>query len=309
MKKGLLLYRAAEVHSEALEEINRALFQKVVAGRRKVFGDEGMLPFEAEEIKEKILAFLMKYGSRLHCVEVRYSLKSEMPYVYVEPEAQDLMPIWTFLKCLAAEYGLALYFPDRKRTFYTVDKRYKDYAYMRLRARELNELAQRTLHCVWRLRCLDVTEEENRRSCSYVISLDKEWGSFESNVRSFYKLLKESLNEKETLSTDCKCFTVRGEGYEIVYCVEGYRNHADRVGYIQKGRPLVTLMRRMCCELAAKQSKHFEPWELEDVKRRMRQPDWIEQYPNPAERYVESVNLTKRQRRDRRKAARCLSRQ
>ena len=169
---------------------------------------------------------------------------------------------------------------------------------MRMRAQQLNNAIMQTQKPIWRLRRLDLFNAKHTHTCSYVVTIEKDSSSFEERTSKFYEMLKSNVLTTESLSTSCKCFTICGEGYEITYCLEGYKKSADKIGYVEDARICTELMRRMPSEVAAKQFKNFEEWEKIDICDRMKFSEWINCYPNPADRFVASINLAKQLRQE-----------
>ena len=83
-------------------------------------------------------------------------------------------------------------------------------------------------------------------------------------------------------------------GYEIVYCAEGYKKSADRIGYVEDGQGRACLIRRMSCGLAVKHCRRLEKGPVRAIYGRMKEAEWVARYPNPADRFVASVNFEKK---------------
>ena len=147
---------------------------------------------------------------------------------------------------------------------------------------------------IWCFKRLVVINGERENSCAYVIILRKDYYcSFIARVRRFYKLFKASLQEGERLLTDNECFTIRGKGYSIMYCIEGYKENSDRIGFVSKRSVCGELMRRTPSGIAMKWYRIFSESEKEKMDSLMKSAEWIEQYPNPAQRFVVSTKFIK----------------
>ena len=169
----------------------------------------------------------------------------------------------------------------------------EEYLVMRKRVQALNELIIKSQKTIYLFRRLDVTEENGKCSSSYAISYTKHWGGLADLTHAFYQLLTTHLAEGEQLETDARCFTVRGGGYEIIYSLEGYKKNADTVGYIRHGEVRKELLRRMPTDLVFKRKKVLTPEAREEVAARMRSEEWLQAYPNPADRLAAIVKAMK----------------
>ncbi len=166
----------------------------------------------------------------------------------------------------------------------------KEYRAMRERAKNINDEVlkkENGFNAIWCFKRLVVINGERENSCAYVIILRKDYYcSFIARVRRFYKLFKASLQEGERLLTDNECFTIRGKGYSIMYCIEGYKENSDRIGFVSKRSVYGELMRRTPSGIAMKWYRIFSESEKEKMDSLMKSAEWIEQYPNPAQRYA-----------------------
>lgn len=161
------------------------------------------------------------------------------------------------------------------------------------RAKQLNDaIFQRYLE-IFTIRSLDVAERQPENTRYRVISLKKDYRkTAEERTQIIYETLKNNLVEGELLLTDNRCFTIKGRDYEIIYCIESYKKNADKIWYIENGVPCSSFIRRMGCELAFKWLKDNKE-HRKIVGERMYFEAMRKAYPNPADRFIASVNIEK----------------
>ena len=300
MRYRIYLYRTTAAHKGALciDIVNRAVSQDSKFDWEGNSADKFMLNFDAERVKDEILTRLTVNGDKLCRAEVLYSPQNKIEYIYIATSYETAKNVLTEVNAVAVNHELIMYDAEMDRAFYTTDLYCKPYVTMKLRSKQLNNLILQTQQPIRRLREIDFTSEESMHSCSFVITFIKDGATLEERTLNFYETLKSNLLKDEELHTGFECFTVCGDEYEIIYCLEGYKNCADKIGYMENGVPCTSLVKRMPCELAVKQCEALEKCEQRDVYARMRFSEWINRYPNPAERFVASVNLAKRIRRE-----------
>lgn len=132
---------------------------------------------------------------------------------------------------------------------------------------------------------------------AYVVTLRKDMTKrFLNRCSEFYCCLKNQLQADEKLYTEADCFTIAGEDYTISFCLEGYKKRANQLGYYHQGVPQTKQIKRMGCEEGIRWLKRNDI-EIENVLERMNCSKMIEAYPNPADRFVASVNISKVERR------------
>ena len=107
-----------------------------------------------------------------------------------------------------------------------------------------------------------------------------------------------ALAEDEELICEKGFFIVSGKGYSIEYCLEAYGKHANMLGYYADGQVYIRPLNRMgCCE-AIKWASECSNEEKDDINARMNFREMKRGYPNPADRFVKSINITKWQRKE-----------
>lgn len=164
---------------------------------------------------------------------------------------------------------------------------------IRERARQLNEAIFQTHEAIYTVRSLDIAERLFEDSRYRVITLKRSYNkTVEERVQILYKTLKNNLLHNEELLTDNRCFTIKGKDYQIVYCIETYKKNADRIWYIEDDKICTSFIRRMGIEVAFKWLKE-NPEYRKAIGERMYLEAMTETYPNPADRFVASVNMEK----------------
>ncbi len=163
---------------------------------------------------------------------------------------------------------------------------------IRERARKLNEAIYQTHEGIYTVRSLDIAEKLPENSRYYVITLKRSYcKSPEDRVFAIYETLKNNLFQEELL-TDNRCFTIKGKDYQIVYCIETYKKNADRIWFIEDEKICTFFIRRMSTEVAFKWLK-ANPKYRKSIGKRIYIKAMMQTYPNPADRFVASVNMEK----------------
>ena len=161
------------------------------------------------------------------------------------------------------------------------------------RARQLNDAIFQTHEEIYTVRSLDIADRLPQDSRYRIITLKWSYDkTVEERVQILYKTLKNNLFYNEELLTDNRCFTIKGKDYQIVYCIETYKKNADRIWYIEDGKVCTAFIRRMGIEVAFKWLKD-NPEYRKAIGERMYLEAMTETYPNPADRFVASVNIEK----------------
>lgn len=151
------------------------------------------------------------------------------------------------------------------------------------RVQQINESIMQSIDTVYKLRKIQYTLVDNKPCYAYVISFAKNYThSLKEQTLSFYEHLKTILFPDELLTTEDKCFKITAECFEITYCIEAWRKHADTTAYIENGEVVTELIHRMSCEQAAYIFKkhRIEPFVLLNTL------ETLQKYNNPAERYA-----------------------
>ncbi len=115
--------------------------------------------------------------------------------------------------------------------------------------------------------------------------------TLEERARDFYLLLRSCLEPEENLKCKDHCFRICGNNYIITYCLEGYKKRADRMGTPED----IKLIRRMSCETAFYELFNLDNFDFSEMQKIMNSEKAREEYPNPADRFVASVNIIKQE--------------
>lgn len=295
MRYRIFLYKAKESAwgTPSAEEICAAITADSLGAWSESRAEAELLPLDGETVRRDLLAALTEDGQTLCKVTVYESPKERKPYLAVSTSYALAERVLKAAHTVALRYDLVLFDGETGRTFAPSDLYCRSYVTMRLRAQKLNERIRASGLPLHSLRRLELTNGIRRKSCAYAVTLKKSERPFEEETQAFYTLLKSALEERELLSTAFRCFTVRGNGYEVTYCLEGYGKCADRIGYLEDGEPRSDRIGRTPTEVALKQCGEFDGGAREDVFLRMRFDEWVDRYPNPAERFSASLNLGK----------------
>lgn len=151
------------------------------------------------------------------------------------------------------------------------------------RVQQINENLLNNIKTIYRLRKVQYTIIGDKFICAYVISLSKNHRlSLEDQVLSVFNHLKSILLPNETLVTENKCLKIVSNLYEAEYYFEAWQKHADQLAYIQDGKVVTELLRRMSCEQAALifRKHKIEPLDL------LNKLEVLQTHKTPAEKYA-----------------------
>ena len=96
------------------------------------------------------------------------------------------------------------------------------------RVQKINESILQSVDTVYRLRKIQHSLVDNKPCYAYVISLaQNHTNSLKEQTLSFYEHLRSIISFDEVLTTENKCFKIIAEGFEVTYCIEAWRKHAD----------------------------------------------------------------------------------
>ena len=150
---------------------------------------------------------------------------------------------------------------------------------------------QKEMHPVWRIR--KIYSSQNERDYAVTLKKAVEKKAFSERVESFYNCLKNNLRKDEELLCKDRTFIISAKNYSLSFTLEGYKKHANMVGYYEDGRARQDILRRMSVEVASKWLNGCSTVQIEDIKERMNFREMVEKFPNPADRFVNSVRITK----------------
>ncbi len=168
---------------------------------------------------------------------------------------------------------------------------------MKNRSRQavINHALGKELCSLYRIRRIGLFREEPYTVVSYAVTIKKlKPFSFEQRTEIFYRLLLSMLTKHEKLICEDRCFKIVGCSYILIYCFEGYRKNADRIGYISHGVAQSTMIHRMGCERAVREFNRLPSSILQEMEDRMSLSDLKRAYPNPADRFVAIIHAEKK---------------
>ncbi len=199
-------------------------------------------------------------------------------------------------KC-AAENDLVMYDTVTQNVFY---RDIVDMTAIRLRQaqQKFHQAILRDLKPLCYIRRLYYDACRQWKECAYVITINKDPDKpFLQRVNELYMCLQSHLSEGETLECEDGCFRISLDYSTIIYCLEGYKKRSDKRGYMDHGYPQEELTHRMSCEDAFRSLRTLSARERRDAFRRQCFLEMKEKYPNPADRFVASVNISRQQLR------------
>ncbi len=292
----LYVYKTAAVTGEepAVDFIHRAITENTASEWRGNHADSCMLPFDAHRVKADIEAATTADGGKRLChVKILHTPQQKVDYLSVSTSYEAVRSVLLALYAIAAERELVLYDAELRRGIFPANLYDRAYVTMRNRAAQLNAKLQQMRDFIWSLRKLYAANGKYGKTCAYTVALRKNRDcTAEQSVRRVYLCLREAL-DGETLICANRCLTVRGEGYEIVYCIEVYKDNADKIGYIvDGGEARMDLLGRMPCAKAFEWLRR-NGYASGDVEKRMCFTEMVQAYPNPADRFVHSVMISK----------------
>ena len=147
----------------------------------------------------------------------------------------------------------------------------------------INNVLIQTIHTIYKLRKIGYNVSNGKLIYAYAISLSKDsTQTIEEQATTFYNVCKNLLNDSEQLFTDNKCLKIVSDEFELYYCLEAWRKHADKIVYIEDGQIKVEFLHRMSCEQAAYIFKKYNlnPFEFINTL------ETLKKYNNPADRYT-----------------------
>ncbi len=279
----------------AIEYINNSLS----AGSQQYWEEHEaakyMTLFNAEEIGERIKAELGEKCQVCICLPPVRCEQTE--YLFISTSYDRAREILPRIHEIAAENRLALYDAESKKVFFK--NLYDDTLIdIRLRAKRLNDCISKDSAPVWRIiKIQDHYNEWNKNSCYSVILKKDRQKTFLERVTAFHECLINNISKGEKLVSETDSFKVYGNGYSITYVLEGYKKHADLVGYYENGRAQQRPANRMGIESAFKWMNECDDEEKNIIFQRMNFREMENEFPNPSDRFVKSVRITKWQRR------------
>lgn len=296
MRYRIYIYDTIAVSNETMvvEYINMVISRDSEKEWNDNGADRYLKEFDVRNIKAQIQNML---GDKCQII-IKYPPKKykQMPYLYISTAFSVVQEVLPALEYIAAKNKLALYDVERDKTYY---KNLVDDAFItqKLREKTLKETILKNTRALWRYNKIFSANEENQSA--FVITVYRIKGvTFAERTKWFYECLLSALTEDETLECEDRTFKVCGTDYTISFLFEGYKEHANMIGFVENGKESVALLRRMSTYNAIKWIEQCRKIEKEDIKNRMCFTEMVYKYKNPGDRLAKSVNITKWQRRE-----------
>ena len=147
----------------------------------------------------------------------------------------------------------------------------------------INNQLLKTVKTIYRLRKIGFQMSNGKPVYAYAISIAKDYGqTLEEQALHFYNTCQQLLKGSEKLLTDKKCFKIVSDEFDVYYCMEAWRKHADKVVYVENGQVKIEMLHRMSCEQAAYiyKKRNVDPFD-HNFTTEIAQP-----YDTPADKYV-----------------------
>lgn len=208
-------------------------------------------------------------------------------------QAFDILPI---LHAIVMANHLVLYNAETNKTIFNIED--LGHITLWLRAQECRRLIDKEVAPIWRNTRIYTYQNKRDNYACYSVTLKKmPQKPFLERVKDFYACLNSNLIEGEKLICEDEAFVVCGHGYSLVYVLEGYCKHPNMLGYYQNGIATQKILCRMSFFEAHRWLDKCTNEEVADIYARLSFTEMRDKYPNPAERFVESVRITKWQRK------------
>ena len=289
--------KAATGNAIAIVETNYAVVSKAERYWKGRDITKYMKPFDVEAVKARIEREL---GDKCQ-VYVDYPPEGyeQIPFLCVKTSFEEVRKLLPCLHVITTENDLVLYDMKTRKSFF---RDLVDDTFITWKIRE-DEIRRKILvddRPVFQYRKIASYKNENYKSSSFAVTLgfDEKCAPFEERTRQFYETLKDSLVKGEKLVCENRCFIVSGECYSITLCLEAYGKHSQMIGFYENFRPRVDLIRRMSCFEASKWIGQCKEFEKEKIKEFMNFIEMENKYKNPGDRFVRSVNIMKRHRKE-----------
>ena len=246
--------------------------------------------FDAESVRNEIEEKLGSKCKATVCLPPKKWEKKE--YLFIRTSYRLAREVLPAVHAVATENQLVLFDAETGRTFFG---RSFDNAFitLKLREQELVGEIRKAMAPVWKIRKISSHTDAWAPNTCYAVTLGKNREkSFHDRAVEFHKCLRDSLLKAEKLVCNDKSFSVSGNGYAVTFVLEGYKKHANMIGYME-GVPTCNLSRRMSVEEAFNWMKSCSAAEQNDTLDRMYFREMEDKFPNPAERLINSVRITK----------------
>jgi len=290
--------KTVTVDAPAVEHLNMLVSGAEQDAWKRNIGAEHLRAFDTQWVTRRIETLLTDpVNGKCKCrAKVQYPPEpnSRIGWVYIATAYEYAEEVLSVLHSVAYGNDLVLYDAETGRTAYR-EVANRPFITMRLRQQALQREILRRMNPVWSIRRVDLCIDSKKSSCAYTVTLRKnrEESFFVRSAR-FLSCLRQSLQEGETLFCSDRAYTVSGDRYSIVFVLEGYKKHPDKTGFMKNQAPAAELLHRMGTEEAYRwMQKNCTPGEQNGIFARMRFLEMERAFPNPADRFVESVRITK----------------
>ena len=297
MRYRLYIYKSNAItgSAPAVKIVNRAVSDPSAREWNVNGAAHCMEHFDAEGIKNRIETELGdKCRVKVCFPPITYEQKE---FLSISTSYDRITEVLPRVHLIATENRLALYDAETGRSFC---KSLFDDAFitLRIREKELKTCIERDLKPVWRIRKISDHNGKLDKESSYCVTLKKDPDKpFLHRVTDLFNCLKNNLKEGEKLICSSGAFIVSGEYYSVTFVLEGYKKRANWICYYDNGRAQQELTRRMGVEEAFKWMECCRDMEKLDIQTRMNFTEMEDKFPNPADRFVNSVRIAKWQRK------------
>lgn len=260
-----------------INRINRYFKQNKVYAKESPV--DGIKKFDTKQVLFQIKEELKAVDGTSKCEA--FSLFDDAPYIKVVTSYKLANEVLPKIHMISAMNGLALYDAESEKSFFK-ELVCESLINQKTRKKELLSIIRKKLEAFWRIHKLE------NNSCTVTVRKVKN-KKFNDITIDFYDLLEENLLDEERLICEDGMYIVKGESYEINFVLEGYYKSACELGV---GKGDSKLMRRMSTYQAFLWM-HNNYEKKEEVYNRMMLHDMNRIFPNPADRLVASVNISK----------------
>lgn len=298
MRYRLFLYRPAaeSAFAPVIETINSAIIANSEYNWENKIAADNLKDFDVKNVISSMDSVFPEFDCSKYKVRVCLPPKQykQNAFLYIITSYEKAGEVLPKLYAIASENDLALFDAETGKTFYR-DLVDQAFITMRLRQQRLHNEIMKKMEPVWKIKKISPDKNDWNKRCDYVVTIRKSKdASFMERVQDFYRCLSESLSENEELCCEDYCYKIIGKGYQITYTFEGYKRNADQIGY---NDGCTKFLNRMSTEKAFKWLENCSDTEVSDIFSRMDFKEMKHAYPNPADRFVASVNITKWQRK------------
>jgi hypothetical protein len=252
--------------------------------------------FDIEEVRRQIESIL-KDRCRVNIWEIP-ARKSQRRILAIATSYLRIHEVLPWLYAITMENGLVLYDAEIKKSYL---KELVDYEFISFKRREqeMKNIILKEVRALWKIKKIFTAESAQDKSSAFVVTLKKEAKvSFAERTKQFYECLKGHLLADENLSYENNCFVIAKGAYSIIYCLEGYKKHANQRGYVRDGRICTSLLHRMGTEEAFKWLKGCSETEIKEINQYMHFQEMKEDYPDPSDRFAASIRTAKKKKKN-----------